>query len=784
MTVAPAAGSRIRRSTWLLIAAITAFLIYGGVTVALLPNRSSGPSTASASAVVYAAGDLAGANGGAAIVTEMLSRHNFDALLTLGNHTSDTGSAEEFRDLYAPTYGQFDDRVRPTPGNQDYVTPKAAAYFDYFDRHSTTFSGAPYYAFSLGGWRIYSLNSEIGEALPGGGMYEWLRADLDKRPSVCVLAYWHKPMFTVGGAKDDEGGMALIWSMLAAHGADVVLAGHDRNYQRWKPIDGITSFVVGTGGLGRYPITRADERLASADDAHYGALELELSQTGANFEFRTEQDQVLDSGTIPCSGPVAATSPPEAPQAVLAEREPDGSQRLTWNAPADATRVVGYEVLRGADVIGYAADTTFKDTTLQAGASVLYAVRAINSSGQRSDSSAPAHSAGGAVGFSDSVWSALDTNPSSPTKDKPQSKLWFTHGTWWGILYSDGVADGVPSGNYIHRFDAATQTMQNTRVAVDERDRSHADVLWDEVRQRLYVVSTLESGALKLYRFDYADGAYTTDPGFPIRLSDNGSESATIALDSTGVLWVTITQAADGSGRCVATQRCIVRVMHSTDADYRWTPLVDLPVDGNVVKAVDISAVVAFGGNQIGIAWSNQLDGSFRFASHADGAPDSEWTAAIIVIGPGAADDHINLKADDAGRVYLVAKSSINGPVRTPPETPLITLFVRETGGLWRSAPVWTVRDNLTRPQVVVDRVHGQLAVVASTDSGGVIYVKTAAIDSLAFAPGRGEQLIVGISTNNPTTTKQLVDLAAGALVLAGDTGTHTYWHNLITLSP
>ncbi|MDQ3691488.1 MAG: metallophosphoesterase [Chloroflexota bacterium] len=123
---------------------IAALLAYGAFTVALVLNRSPSDSIGSAAAVIYAIGDLSGESDGGTAVTALLTRHNFDALLTLGDQAYRTGSAEEFDDRYASTYGPFDDRVRPTPGNHDYATPDAAAYFDYFERGSPTFSGDPY----------------------------------------------------------------------------------------------------------------------------------------------------------------------------------------------------------------------------------------------------------------------------------------------------------------------------------------------------------------------------------------------------------------------------------------------------------------------------------------------------------------------------------------------------------------------------------------------------------------------------------------------------------------
>jgi hypothetical protein len=754
------------------------------LTVVLLLNRPSGESIGSVGAVVYAAGDLAGEGDGDIAVTTMLSRHNFDALLTLGDHAYENGSVEEFADEYASTYGEYDDRVRPAPGSHDYVTPDAAGYFDYFERNSPTFAGDPYYAFALGGWRIYSLNSEIGQGQPGTEMYEWLRDDLNEHPADCVLAYWHKPMFTVGRKDNDEGGMSLIWGLLAAHGADIVLAAHDHNYQRWAPIDGITSFVIGTGGRSRYPISRVDERLAASDDGHYGALELALRPEGASYAFRSADDRVIDSGDVSCSGPVVVQPRPQAPTGLHTERDENGVERLTWVAPGDTTGIIGYVVIRAGNVIGYSATTSFADASKPEATSVLYSVRAVSAFGLPSSASAPAASGGAAIGFSGGVWSAPDQNPSSPTRDKPQSKLWFADETWWGILYTAEPDDRAAAGYYIHRFDADAQAWTNTGVAVDERDRSHADALWDDAAQRLYVVSSIESGAIKLYRYDYAEGGYTPDPDFPIRLTENGSESATIAKDSLGTLWVTITQKPDGSGACVTDEPCVVQVMHSTSADDRWTTPFDVPVDGPDVAADDISSVVAFD-ERIGIAWSDQLEGSFRFASHSDGDPDSAWTVESLVVAPRFSDDHINLKADEAGNVYLVGKTSLNDPADAPSDAPLVVVWVRQTDGLWRRGVAWTVADDVTRPQLVVDPTLGRVAVVAAAPgSGGAIYAKSAETSSLAFEPGIGTPLIVSSLVNNPTTTKQPVDMASGVLVLAGDRDSHTYWHNMVTGTP
>ena len=780
--ILPNRASRAETARWLLAGAVVALLVYAAVAGWLVLNRSPVPSLGSPTAVVYAAGDLADGGGGAGgHVAAMLSRHNFDALLTLGDHAGDFRDAEEFAERYAPAYAAYDERVRPTPGDMDYADADATAYFDYFDRHSRNFPGEPYYAFSLGGWRMYSLNSEIGQPAPGTEMYEWLRAELAADASNCILAYWHRPTMTVSGKASPD--MALIWGLLAAHGADIVLTAHERNYQRWGPVDGITSFVIGTGGGARDPIVREDHRLEVADDVHDGALELTLTQRGARYAFRSSDDVVNDSGQLTCSPRGSPARAPGAPTGLRVDSQADGAKRLTWEAPSDATGVIGYVVLRGGDLLGYTADTSFDDVSLAESSGVLYSVRAVNAAGLRSPAAPWVYSAADAIGFSGRVWSPLDRNPASPTLDKPQSKLWFADDTWWGLLYTDGEADGVASGYYIHRLEAESQTMTNTEILVDPRDRSHADALWDERRSRVYIVSTIDSGAIHLYRFDYARGQYRAATGFPVELSEHGAESATIAQTSDGRLWVTTTQAADGSGRCVETEQCHVYSMHSTTADSVWAAPVAVPVEGAEVSADDISSVVVYGDDNVGILWSNQLDGSFRFASHQVGNSETDWADEALVVSPRAADDHLNVKTDDSGRVYFVGKTSLNDPANAPEGTPLVTVWVREPTGAWRNATAWTVADDVTRPQLMVDPVLGRLAVVAAQPGGGgSIYVKTAAIETLTFEPGLGTPLMVGLSLNNPTTTKQHVDLTGGAVVLAADTASHTYWHASVSV--
>jgi acid phosphatase type 7 len=250
-------------------------------------------------AFVVAAGDLASDSYGDSEVGALMSDLAFNGFLILGDNAYPDGSTASYSNYWAPVFGRYDSRAFPAPGNHDYETPGAQGYMSYFNLAAPNYPrNASYYVFELGGWRWFSLNSEI-PADSNSAQYAWLRTQLSLADLPgCIGAYWHRPIYSVGEYGDSI--MRPIWSLLAAHGADVVLTAHDHNYQRWKPINGMTQFVVGTGGRFRYPISKEDSLIAVADGDNYGVLQLALWEGGADFRFVTTGRSIRDSGFVTC----------------------------------------------------------------------------------------------------------------------------------------------------------------------------------------------------------------------------------------------------------------------------------------------------------------------------------------------------------------------------------------------------------------------------------------------------------------------------------------------------
>lgn len=367
----------------------------------------------------------------------------------------------------------------------------------------------------------------------------------------------------------------------------------------------------------------------------------------------------------------------------------------------------------------------------------------------------------------------------TPTGEKPESKLWWNDGSWWGILWSDG------SGSYvIHRLDLSSQSWVATGTAVDSRPGSKCDVLWDGAR--LYVVSHIFSespgpvssesaGRLYRYAYDPTLDSYSLDPGFPVLVNGSKSETLVLERDSTGKLWVTWIE----DGR--------VQVNASAGDDRTWGQPFDLPGQGNPASSDDISSVVAMDGG-IGIMWSNQNDMKMYFSVHPDGNSDLDWEPreeALADSDLGAvADDHINLKRSCSGdgALYGVVKTSLSG------SGPLVYLLKRSAPGTWSRHVVGLGSEGHTRPLVLLKQDENRVYVFATgrmegPDDRQVIYMKSANLSDLEFPTGLGIAFIhsaLDSLVNDPTGTKQCLNASTGIVVLASARDTRFYLHEAI----
>lgn len=398
------------------------------------------------------------------------------------------------------------------------------------------------------------------------------------------------------------------------------------------------------------------------------------------------------------------------------------------------------------------------------------------------------------AGYRDHSYDAASVD--TPSQDKPQSKVWFTDGFWWAGMMDP---ESGTNGDYrIYRYDASAHTWSATATVLDVRNSSHADYLWDAGTNSLYVASVLlDSGGgtdpILVYKLNYNPGTntYAHDPDFGsagVQVGVGPAETVTIAKDSTGQLWV----AYDNPVGAPSTDRSIM-INRSVGDEHSWGTPFALDTAGES----DLGAIIAFGGNAVGVMWSDErpdLAGHthFYWASHADAADDTTWSAKQSAASGASgasgqfAEDHINLKtvAPGSGEILAAVKTN-NDPDR-------IQLLRRDPGtGNWSVHLVVGQGLDVTRPQVVIDATN-DLAYVFYTSPesfsapNATIYYKSAPLEGLAFTTsGLGTPFvqesnvrITDVSTSKHPVTEEM----GGILGIASGDNNEAYYHGWISL--
>jgi hypothetical protein len=353
------------------IAVISSFLALNGVVNSAKADSSGQTWT------LYAAGDIARAQTGADEQTAAIIEAGIKAdpdhtkVAMLGDGAYPDGTYQTYLSAYDKStgpnatndgWGQFKADTYPAPGNHDYgqqMSLSDAGYRQYWDSTLQAVNGdhgdtsgdtlndtSGWYSVDVGpSWHLISLNwactkSQAGTPSPGGTQSGcgpndpqalWLAHDLQQATAAHkhIIAMWHGARFfstndnegngkPVGPSTDFEK-TSTYWSMLQNAGADVVLTGHQHDYEAFDHMSvaepagapagdhqgtvdpaGPREFVVGTGGgipshfTSDPPATGSIKRI----DGQFGVLKLTLHDNSYDWQFISATDgSVLDSGT-------------------------------------------------------------------------------------------------------------------------------------------------------------------------------------------------------------------------------------------------------------------------------------------------------------------------------------------------------------------------------------------------------------------------------------------------------------------------------------------------------
>ena len=260
--------------------------------------------------VLVGAGDIASCYSDGDEATAALLDAIPGTVFTAGDNAYQAGSAADFGGCYEPSWGRHKARTRPSPGNHDYATDGAYGYYSYFGDLAGP-AGRGYYSYDLGAWHIIALNSNCWAVScdAGSEQEQWLRADLAAHPAACTLAYWHHPRFS-SGLHGGDSTLQPFWQALYDYGTDIVISGHDHDYERFAPQapdgradpnNGIREFIVGTGGASHYGFGSVASNSEVRDSSTFGVLKLTLHPTSYDWQFVPVAGEAFtDSGSEAC----------------------------------------------------------------------------------------------------------------------------------------------------------------------------------------------------------------------------------------------------------------------------------------------------------------------------------------------------------------------------------------------------------------------------------------------------------------------------------------------------
>lgn len=333
-----------------------------------------------------------------------------DVFAPLGDIQYFDATLNKFMASYDKAFGDLKPISKPIPGNHEYKTAGGAGYYSYFGAAAHPESKGTY-SYDLGSWHVLAINSTACAPSvpcgPGSAMAKWIAADVAAHPAPCVMAMWHHPLWSAG-AHGDYAPMAPVWNQLNSYGVDMVLTGHDHLYQRFKPAgaavvgadgklaaplptaDGMTQFVIGTGGEDNYRAWQlGNPALANSLAAYgtnpnpgvFGAVKFKLRDTGYDFSFLPAAGTTYsDSGSAGCRTKTPPVGVPTIPTDVAVTRAGDGTAGVSWNAPqaAGVPATTYTATIEGAGLKCTTKGNSCNITGLKNGQSYLISVKASN----------------------------------------------------------------------------------------------------------------------------------------------------------------------------------------------------------------------------------------------------------------------------------------------------------------------------------------------------------------------------------------------------------------------
>jgi calcineurin-like phosphoesterase family protein len=220
------------------------------------------------------------------------STHPTDLILTLGDNDY-TESPSAFHQNWVASFGWLGDaglRIAGTLGNHDVRVDNGRYEYDELAMPRARYRRA------VGNIELFILDSNrVNDA-----QTDWLKRVLPASTSIWKIVVFHHPAWTCGEYRSNAAIVHKWVPLFEQHGVQLVLNGHDHNYQRFGPRRGVTYIVHGGGGSHLYPIESCpvsypNRRFARAAQ---GFLFLRATDAALQVSALNRRRHVIDSVVI------------------------------------------------------------------------------------------------------------------------------------------------------------------------------------------------------------------------------------------------------------------------------------------------------------------------------------------------------------------------------------------------------------------------------------------------------------------------------------------------------
>lgn len=259
---------------------------------------------------VVAMGDMGEGTPAQARNVEQIMKWRPTHVATTGDNVYPLGRERDWAARFDPVYQRLrmSTTWNPALGNHDYYAGDLTPYFQRFPH----LRGNAFYSWSLGPAQFFVLDSE--QRLDGASAQQaWLAAELARSTAQYKVVQLHRPMVSSRAGSIGRNMLGSLGPLLARHGVQLVLAGHEHGYERSKPVNGTVHMVTGGGGAATYgyPGDQPDLSAVRTGRQHH----LQISFDAAQMVVRAVDDRgtvfdttVVKPGRAPAPAPAAATA--------------------------------------------------------------------------------------------------------------------------------------------------------------------------------------------------------------------------------------------------------------------------------------------------------------------------------------------------------------------------------------------------------------------------------------------------------------------------------------------